>query len=129
MICVKKSATGRKSDTRQSKKKVAFNRRQSIKESKFAVKYRDLLKPIYAYYQALHFATHGAHFQWESSYRKHCVQTLLDAARECHNDSDYTILRTAVLAELIGEQDNPVGTVLRLKASRIATFTAIRRST
>ena len=52
-------------------------------------------------------AIYGANFQWESSNRKCCVQILLDAARECHNDSDYTILRTAVLAELIGEQDNP----------------------
>lgn len=104
---VKKTATGRKSDASQSPHRVSSNRRQSIKESEFAVQYRDLLKPIYPYYQAFHFAIYGADFQWESSNRKCCVQILLDAARQCHNESNYTTLRKAVHAELIGEQDNP----------------------
>ena len=83
------------------------NRRKSIKESGFAVKYADLIKPIYKYYQAMQFSTYGAHFQWESNYRKRCVQMLLDAAKECHNNTDYICFKKAVHAELLGDDSAP----------------------
>lgn len=79
------------------------NRRKSIKDSKFATKYSELLKPVYKYYQAMQFAAHGAHFQWEANHRARCVDMLLDAAKECHNSETYTIFKNAVEAELHGD--------------------------
>ena len=83
------------------------NRRKSIKESKFAKKYSELLKPVYKYYQAMQFAAHGAHFQWEANHRARCVYMLLDAAKECHNSETYTIFKNAVEAELHGDDHMP----------------------
>jgi len=83
------------------------NRRKSIKESKFAAKYSDLLKPVYKYYQAMQFAAHGAHFQWEANHRARCVYMLLDAAKECHKTDTYTIFKNAVEAELHGDDGIP----------------------
>ena len=101
------TVTDRKSDAVQSSGVVHVNRRKSIKESEFAVQYADLLKPIYKYYQAMQFSTYGAHFQWESNHRKRCVQMLLDAAKECHNNTDYICFKKAVQAELIGDHAAP----------------------
>ncbi len=88
------SKPGRKSDAPRSDRRGTTsantaNRRKSIKASTFADEYSDLLKPAYKYYQAMQFATHGAHFQGEADYRVRCVHMLLDAAKECHKPEDY----------------------------------------
>jgi hypothetical protein len=77
-------------------------KRKSIKESGFAATQADLLKPIYKYYQAMHFASYGHRFKWDAPNRKVCVQMLLDAARECHSREIYTRFKKAVEAECFG---------------------------
>lgn len=84
------------------------NRRKSIKESKFAEIHSELLKPVYKYYQAMHFATYGANFQWEATHRARCVRILLDAAKECHGDKEeFSVFEKAVEAELHGGEGMP----------------------
>jgi hypothetical protein len=85
----------------------AGNRRKSIKESNFAAQHADLLKPIYKYYQAMQFAIHGAHFQWEACNSVRCVRLLLDAAKQCHTPEDFTVFKKAVEAELDSDDDQP----------------------
>ena len=58
------------------------SKRKSIKQSDFATTHAELLRPIYKYYQAMQFATHGHCFPCEAINRKANVQMLLDAARE-----------------------------------------------
>jgi hypothetical protein len=65
------------------------NRHKSIKESMCVQEHAVLLKPIYKYYQAMQFASNSAHFQWDSNHHQRCVQMLIDAAKECHNTTDY----------------------------------------
>jgi hypothetical protein len=108
---VRQSKQGRKSNAPRSDRRGSSvntaNRRKSIKESKIADKYSYLLKPLYKYYQAMHFATHGAHFQWEACHRERCIHLLLDAAKEWHTPDDYTILKKAVEEELHGDDCLP----------------------
>jgi hypothetical protein len=108
---VRHSKPGRKSDAPRSDRRGSSaktaNRRKSIKASTFADKYSDLLKPAYKYYQAMQFATHGAHFQWEANYRARCVHMLLDAVKECHKPEDYAIFEKAVEEELHGDDGRP----------------------
>ena len=85
----------------------SYNRRKSIKESKFATKHADLLKPVYKYYQAMQFAVHGANFQWEACHRVRSVRLLLDAAKQCHTPEDFTVFKKAVEAELLNDDDEP----------------------
>lgn len=66
-----------------------------------------MLKPVYKFYQAMQFATHGARFQWEANYRLRCVHMLLDAAKECHKPADYATFKNAVEAELGGTDGRP----------------------
>ena len=95
----------------QSAKKLVTGRsggkRRSIKESEFAAEYAVMLKPVYKYYQAMQFATHGYRFQWDTAHRQDCIQMLLDAARECHTRDDYTRFKRAVRAELVGQHSTP----------------------
>ena len=82
-------------------------KRKSIKESNFAETHAELLKPIYKFYQAMHFAYYGHLFKWNAPDRTGCVQMLLDAARECHSREIYTRFKKAVEAELIGNDGSP----------------------
>ena len=66
-----------------------------------------MLKPVYKYYQAMQFATHAAHFQWEANYSGRCVHMLPDAAKECHKPEDYATFKNAVEAELHGDDGRP----------------------
>ena len=77
-------------------------KRKSIKQSEFAATHAELLRPIYKYYQAMQFATHGHCFPWDATNRKACVQVLLDAARESLTREAYTQFKKDVQAELIG---------------------------
>jgi hypothetical protein len=77
-------------------------KRKSIKESGFAETHAQVLKPIYKFYQAMQFATHGHCFPWDATNRKACVQMLLDAARQCHSSETYTPFKKAVEAECTG---------------------------
>ena len=77
----------------------SYNRRKLIKESKFTTKHADLLKPVYKYYQAMQFATYGAHFQWEACHSERCV--------ERHKPEDFTVFKKAVEAELHSDDDQP----------------------
>jgi len=77
-------------------------KRKSIKQSEFAATHAELLRPIYKYYQAMQFATHGHCFPWDATNRKACVQMLLDAARESLTREAYTQFKKDVQAELIG---------------------------
>ena len=86
----------------ESEKLSSMGKRKSIKESDFANTYAELLRPIYKYYQAMQFATHGHCFPWDATNRKACVQMLLDAARESLTREAYTQFKKDVQAELIG---------------------------
>ena len=86
---------------RDAEKGGSTGKRKSIKESIFAAKHAEVLKPIYKSYQAMQFATHGHSFMWDAVKRKACVQMLLDAARECHPRQTYTRFKKAVEAELV----------------------------
>jgi tRNA U38,U39,U40 pseudouridine synthase TruA len=92
---------------RDAEKGSSSGKRKSIKESIFAVEHAEVLKPIYKYYQAMMFATHGHNFMWDAVRRKACVQMLLDAARECHSRETYTRFKKAVEAELVGKDGTP----------------------
>jgi tRNA U38,U39,U40 pseudouridine synthase TruA len=92
---------------RDAEKGSSSGKRKSIKESIFAVEHAEVLKPIYKYYQAMMFATHGHNFMWDAVRRKACVQMLLDAARECHSRETYTRFKKAVEAELVGKDGAP----------------------
>ena len=59
---------------RDAEKGSSSGKRKSIKESIFAVEHAEVLKPIYKYYQAMMFATHGHNFMWDAVRRKACVQ-------------------------------------------------------
>ena len=82
-------------------------KRKSSKESIFAAKHAEVLRPIYKSYQAMMFATHGHNFQWDAVKRKGCVQMLIDAARQCHPSETYTRFKKAVVAELVGKDGAP----------------------
>ena len=85
-----------------SEKLSSAGKRKSIKESGLAKTFAEPLKPIYKYYQAMQFAALGHRFPWDAHSRKACVQTLLDAAKECLPRETYTQFKKAVEAERLG---------------------------
>ena len=92
---------------RDAEKGDSAGKRKSIKESIFAAKHEEVLKPIYKYYQAMQFAMHGHNFMWDAVRRKACVQMLIDAARVCHPSDIFTRFKKAVEAELVGKEGAP----------------------
>ena len=92
---------------RDAEKGGSAGKRKSIKESIFAAKHAEALKPIYKHYQAMMFATYGHNFMWDANNRKTCVQMLIDAANECHSHETYTRFKKAVQAEQIGKDGAP----------------------
>ena len=110
MQSAKKTVTDSKAAGSRSEKKAGCNRRRSIKESEFAVEHNEILKHLYPIYQAMQFATYGAHFKWEASHRKLCVQALVDAARAYYigieKPDEFPQFRQAVLDQLHGESQN-----------------------
>ena len=106
-----KTATDSKAAGSRSEKKAGCNRRRSIKESEFAVEHNEILKHLYPIYQAMQFATYGAHFKWEASHRKLCVQALIDAAgvycADIGKPAEYHQFKDAVLEQLHGDSHEP----------------------
>ena len=92
---------------RGAEKGGSAGKRKSIKESNFATKHAESIKPIYKHYQAMMFATYGHTFMWDAVKRKACVQMLIDAARVCHPSDTFTRFKKAVEAELVGKEGAP----------------------